>query len=64
MTTALSALGGASRQSRASARTELDRVIGAASAGDVVKLAADLFAIVFNPKQGITLTEQANSFLA
>jgi len=40
-------LGGASRQSRASARTELDRVIGAASAGDVVKLAADLFAIVF-----------------
>ena len=38
--------GGTSRQSLASARTELDRVVKSLSAGDVTTLAADLFAIV------------------
>jgi len=46
MTTALSALGGASRQSLATARTSLDSVLKTLSSADVPALASDLFAVV------------------
>jgi F-type H+-transporting ATPase subunit delta len=46
MTTALSALGGASRQSLAAARTSLDNVLKTSSAADASALATDLFAVV------------------
>ena len=46
MTTALAALGGASRQSLAAARSALDSVLKASSAADASALATDLFAVV------------------
>ena len=46
MTTALAALGGASRQSLAAARSALDNVLKASSAADASALAIDLFAVV------------------
>ena len=46
MTTALSALGGASRQSLATARTSLDSVLKTLSTADVSALASDLFVVV------------------
>lgn len=46
MTTALAALGGASRQSLAAARTALDNVLKTSSAPDASALATDLFAVV------------------
>lgn len=46
MTTELSALGGASRQSLATARTSLDSVLKTLSAADSSALASDLFVVV------------------
>ena len=46
MTTALSALGGASRQSLATARTSLDSVLKTLSTADASALASDLFVVV------------------
>jgi F-type H+-transporting ATPase subunit delta len=46
MTTALAALGGASRQSLAVARTSLDSALKSLSANDVSVFASDLFAVV------------------
>ena len=46
MTTALAALGGASRQSLAAARASLDNQLKSLSAGDSSVLAKDLFAVV------------------
>ena len=46
MTTALAALGGASRQSLAAARSALDGVLKTSSAADASALANDLFAVV------------------
>ena len=46
MTTALSALGGASRQSLATARASLDSVLKTLSVADSSALASDLFAVV------------------
>jgi F-type H+-transporting ATPase subunit delta len=46
MTTALSALGGASRQSLATARTSLDSVLKKLSIADVPAFASDLFVVV------------------
>jgi len=46
MTTALAALGGASRQSLAAARASLDNQLKSLSAGDSSELAKDLFAVV------------------
>ena len=46
MTIALTALGGASRQSLAASRTALDNVLKSSSTADVLKLANDLFTVV------------------
>jgi len=46
MTTALAALGGASRQSLASARASLDSVLKSLSIADSSTLASELFAVV------------------
>ena len=46
MATALTALGGASRQSLTSSRAALDRALKSSSATEVLKLATDLFAVV------------------
>lgn len=46
MTIALTALGGASRQSLAASRTALDNVLKSSSTADVLKLAKDLFTVV------------------